>query len=130
MSEIKHIRLINGDEIFGSIVLEEDNQITVGLPLVATDVLTPDGREATSLVPYLPFVDTDKNHCVLKNNMIITCTDVHDAVEDHYNLSLHYVEKSTDRRIQEIEEINQYMRESIVLNEIEEDEDLISVALH
>lgn len=129
MSQIRHIRLLNGDEIFGEILLESDKSITIQSPLVAADHINQDGMEVIALVPYLPFSEEDNDVCEISCDKIITYCSVHEIVEEHYRLSLHMCDKAYNQQLMKIAEVNRFMQESMMLDEMN-DQDLISVSIH
>lgn len=131
MKSIKHIRLVSGEELIGY-VREIENGINVAYPLVSVEHMTMEGKTMVSLTPYLPFTDVDDNECDISSDKIITYSSVHETVEEHYELSLFFAERSLDNQWQRMLKANEFMAESIRLDSLEgnDDLDLVSVAVH
>jgi len=128
MSKIQHIRLCNGDEIFGS-VEHEDEVYVIYEPLISTEIETTTGS-AVVLVSYLPFAKPEHDFIEVSADKIISCVPVHPIVERHYELSLFNSKKAMEKQLERISKVNEYMVESMLLNEIEEDETIISTSFH
>lgn len=128
MSNIQHIRLCNGDEIFGS-TKQENEMYTIYEPLISTEIDTATGS-AVVLLSYLPFTDPDHNYIELSSDKILSCAPVHPIVERHYELSLFNSKKALEKQLERISQVNEYMVETMILDEMENDESIISTSFH
>lgn len=107
---IHHIRLTNGEEIFGH-VERTDNGIIVHKPLQTTEMESDDGSITVGLTSYLPFADD--NFCYLNDVHVITSSKVHPEIERFYFLSCHFTGVRDERRLEEISLTNMKMANMI-----------------
>ena len=100
MTQIYHLRLMNGDELFGTIEKNTNPLVLrVGHPLCTADMET-EGAMTIGLMDYLPFSGND--YCDIQKSHIMTCTQVHDHIEEFYHLSKHFTELSNKDMIEKI----------------------------
>lgn len=129
MSNIYHIRLVNGEELFGELIDINSEEYWIKQPLVSSDIAEHDGTTNIVLTPYLPFTDTDDDVCSLNRDHVITLSKVHPVVEQHYALATYWGNKTMDAQLQKISAVNKYMQESLMLEEMD-DQDLVSTEIH
>lgn len=111
MSNIQHIRLINGEEIIGDIVSEDDCQIWVEGALAVQSASTTSGRSAVVLNKFVPF--SNSNLCCLSRQHIICTSELHDVIKQYYHNSLYFSVQSTNSLIEELIEVNTIMEDAI-----------------
>lgn len=114
VTNINHIRLSNGEEIFGH-VEELDHGIAVHTPLQTTEMEDPDGALSVGLTSYLPFAD--KNVCVFNDVHVITYNKVHPEIERFYFLSCHFTNRADTVRLEDISKTNLKMSD-VIFNEM------------
>ncbi len=94
---ISLIKLVNGEEILGSIISNDEYGIRVQDPLLISierDFKT--GLSGLTLVTYIPYAD-EKN-IILNNNSVITFTEVDIYMTEYYEKSLQYNKKYHDKK--------------------------------
>lgn len=107
---INHIRLANGEEIFGHVEVLDDG-IAVHTPLQTTEMEDDDGTVSVGLTSYLPFAD--ENMCFFDNAHVITYNKVHPEIERFYFLSCHFTQRADGMRLADITNTNQQMTNRI-----------------
>lgn len=105
--EIRHVRLTNGDEIFGHV--EEDEKaggILVHRPMLSVRYQNPDGSIGVGVTSYLPFQVPEKQVCFLKDEHIVTLTPVAQEVENFYHFNCHFSIEADEERLDAIGQTN------------------------
>lgn len=101
--KVQHIRLINGDEIIGSVLGEGSDNITVDHPLVVC-VETTEGGSYLALKKYLPY--SKENIINLQKGHVIAVADLHSDIIKYYFLSLRYSKLNEDNALKTIQALN------------------------
>jgi hypothetical protein len=104
---IKHIRLINGEEIIGNVISNTKTKIVVSEPL-----LVDQNDEYVILTSYLPF--SNPNQCDILKSHIITQSYLHPEMIRYYYYSLKFVNKKDMVMLQEIHKVNSMMQASLL----------------
>jgi len=113
-TEIYHLKLITGEELFGKIT-QEDSGIIVTEPLATSEAETRDGSIGFALISFLQFGDPDiKNTSVFFDHAhVVSCNLVHDEMAEFYTLSKHFIRATDIRRRNNIRDTNVIMLELI-----------------
>ena len=101
--KIQHLRLINGDEVIGAVLGENDGNITVDHPLVVCAEHTEQGSYL-ALKKFLPY--SKENIINFQKGHVISVTDLHDDIIKYYFLSLRYSKISEDSTLKSIQSLN------------------------
>jgi hypothetical protein len=113
MNDIKHIRLINGEEVIAEVLEPLDSQtVCVTNPMLVSEQSTDDGGYQAVLVSYVPF--SVSKTIFLKNDHIITISDLHKEMERHYHYSLKLTCIANTRMIKQIAAVNDAMQSALL----------------
>ncbi|NHJ33121.1 MAG: hypothetical protein FK732_09670 [Asgard group archaeon] len=104
-NNIKHIRLINNDEIIGNLVDTKNGVVTIDKPLVVENFVDDDQREKLVLMNYVSF--SKQEHVELLAGHIITMCNVHDEIEKYYYNSLKAINLREQAMIDTIKDTNE-----------------------
>lgn len=110
MKPIYHIRLNNGDEIFGSIE-ELSDRIIVEQPLCATEIGDQEGNVCIGLIGYLPYSQLSK--CSIDKNHIITFSKVNSVTKKFYQLSKYFTNQHDQLMMEKLNSTSDYMQKLI-----------------
>lgn len=122
---IKHLRLINGDEIIGVVLDENDMFICVDHPLVVCQQQTDAGAFVV-LKKFLPY--TKENIINFQRNHVIASADLHQDIINYYYLSLRLSKLSDDITLKTIRNNNMYIEQ--MLNSRESEVPLKNKVIH
>jgi hypothetical protein len=113
MRQIYHVRLLNGDELFGSVyeIYEDNTKVRIVEPLCTTELEDMEGNVTIGLMDYLPF--SENNQCDVSKGHIISCTKVHPDISNFYELSKHFTEKANSDMLNKIQFTSAQMLDSI-----------------
>jgi len=111
MSNIQYFKLINGTELIADVIFEDEQFVEVKQPLSVEQVPSEDGRDTILLMPYAPFnqtayIEISKSHLIAKYA-------VEPVLENYYKLSAVFTDKHERHLTEEIEQINQRMKDLI-----------------
>jgi hypothetical protein len=120
------LKLINGDEIFGTIAGVDDNGIiTVDNPMSSESRNMSDGSNAMIINRYIPFLR--QNSIELSPVSVVCMGEVSNALTEYYYLSLTYAKTIDEALERNIKTASHFMRESLdsggKIEEIEETND-------
>lgn len=109
IESVKHIRIINGDEVFGIVESESSDKIQINTPMVLEEKYDPSGQTMLTLSKYVPFsvnpiIELQKSH-------VISCEAVHFEMERYYLNSLYYTNKRENVMLDNIASVNKVMEE-------------------
>ncbi len=108
MSDIKHLRLMNGEELISEIYCESNEGFWLINPLYPTSGETGE----TILMRYAPY---DKsNHIKINKEHVLMCTDVHQEMRRHYYLSLKVTADYEKHAMEALRGVNDEMERSLV----------------
>ena len=110
---IKHIRLINGEEIIGNIIGQTKTKWIISEPL-----LVDQNEDYVVLNSYLPF--SDPNQCEISKSHIITMAYLHPEMIRYYYYSLKFVVKKDRIMLQEIHKVNSHMQASLLSEAVDQ----------
>lgn len=108
---IKHLRLINGDEIIGNVpdIIDPTGDVQITNPLMVQERQTERGTVAIVLLRYIPFANNKT--ITLQKNHIIATTTLHPSIEKYYINSLDYSEEFEREMIESIDHANRAMEQ-------------------
>jgi len=94
---ISLIKLINGEEVLGSIVSNDSNGMLVENPLlVSIERDFKSGLSGLTLLTYIPY--SEEQNVLFNNNAVISYTDVDLYMTEYYEKSLAYNRKHHDKK--------------------------------
>lgn len=111
MSNIQYFKLINGTEIIADVTFEDEQYVELQQPLSVEQVPSEDGRDTIMLMPYAAFSQT--SFIEISKSHLITKYTVDPVLESYYKLSVVFTDKHQQFLNQEIEQINQRMKDLI-----------------
>lgn len=92
MTDIRHIRLLNGDELLAKFIGETEIELNLEDPMTITDSTDEaNGLGTLALTKYVPY--NDSKALVLKKYHVLTNTSVTPEFERYYNTSIAYNDK-------------------------------------
>jgi len=110
---VKHIRLVNGNELIGEVLFEDEDFVLIDGPLLVNE-MESDLGSALMLNPYIPY--SQNTCCQIKTDHIVTVTDLHPVMIKHYTLSLKATNRLNQKILDEIDRVNQTM-EALMMEE-------------
>ena len=108
---IKHLRLINGDELVAEVTDEDDNKITTRNPMIVDVITDEHGSTNTVLQTYLKFQES--GICVIDKRHVIVAVPVPDEVCTYYEYSKKLATNYDERFREKIVYANKQMKEYI-----------------
>jgi hypothetical protein len=106
-SRVRHVRLINGEEIVARLGEETENEWIFVDPYVIEDVVMEDGSEVITLARYIPHTEDQVS---ISKDKVMTITPVIDAFEKYYEVSRVYSKTFfEDNATKEIEKVTRMM---------------------
>jgi len=109
MTNVQHMRLINGEEIVADIISETEWSVTVDTPLMIEERKDESGASALIMTKYIPF--SIDNRCELSKDHIITFSNLHPELIKYYHNSILFNGKSESKIVAEICRVNVLMEE-------------------
>ena len=123
---LKHIRLINGEELLGIVLEETKDDWSIQQPLLVEELDSADGSSRKVLTNYIRFSPDKTPTCRISKSHIITVIDVHPEVQKYYENSLIFAKDYDDEFIFSIksanDKMNDYIQDTQQIPYIEEDE--------
>lgn len=123
---LKHIRLINGEELLGIVLEETKDDWNIQQPLLVEELDSADGSSRKVLTNYIRFSSAEIPTCRISKSHIITVIDVHPEVQKYYENSLIFAKDYDDEFIFSIksanDKMNDYIQDTHQIPYIEEDE--------
>lgn len=110
MTNVHHLRLINGEEIVGDILGSDKSTITILNPLLIEEKKDESGSVLV-LTKYIPFNKVQK--CTLQKSHVITLGELHPELERYYSNSLKFSHQTERNMIKEISRVNILMEEAL-----------------
>jgi hypothetical protein len=104
--EIRHLRLINGDEVIGKIVNRLEKSILVQNPYMVVETSTQ-----VMLSKFVPF--SENQTIELKNDHIIACTELHEEMVRYYRNSIMLGKSSSMMALEGLAKVNDAMEQYI-----------------
>jgi hypothetical protein len=102
MSKVLIFKLINGDEIFGTVSgISEFGIVTIDNPMISETRGLPNGNEAMVINRYVPYLKTFQIE--LSPMSILLMGEVTESLQEYYDLSLQYarlIDTALDNNIQ------------------------------
>lgn len=114
--KIQHVRLVNGDELIGDVIIDDHDAIVISHPLLVDEVSNELG-DAMVLNHYIPL--SENTACKIKKIHVVTMTDLHPIMQEHYELSLQTTGRLTERILGEIDRVNQAMKALLMEDSID-----------
>jgi hypothetical protein len=131
-SPVKHIRLINGDEIIGELFKLKKDEVLIKKPMVVSE--REDEATKISTVVLSKYVLFEEEKAIsFRRDHIITLTDVLDEIRSYYYNSLEYNKRFVEPLVQaEIVKVNEVMSavlqqhtNELLMGEMEPSDDLV-----
>lgn len=99
--DIRHFKLITGDDIVGDLIQATETFFVIDNPLVMDEWMdTKSGQSGIVLNKYCPF-STD-NFVEVQRANVVTHYPVHEVVRGYYYTSLRMTEKYTERLLEQL----------------------------
>jgi|SRR3990170_2774093 len=110
--QVKHLRLVNGDELIVELSGSTDNTVLVKKPMLVSEVTDSKTKLSTIVLSkYIMFDDTDIS---LSKNHIVTQSNVLDEIRSYYYNSIEYNKLFLEPAIKnELAKVNHIMKNMI-----------------
>ena len=107
MSNIVHLRLINGDELIAEIEKTTKNELFLLKPMIVSEITDVTSSQSTIILSKYILFDNDVAISISKNH-VITNTSVLKEIESYYRNSIEYNSKFVDPLVEnELVKVNQ-----------------------
>ena len=114
---IKHIRLINGEELLGYLMNETPTELVLSQPLLVEELENEMGIARKVLTNYIRFATGDIE-CKISKAHVITYNDVHPEVKKYYENSLTFAKDYDEEFLLSLKSANDKMHEYITSEQI------------
>jgi hypothetical protein len=128
-SPVKHIRLINGDEIIGELFKLKKDEVLIKKPMVVSE--REDEATKISTVVLSKYVLFEEEKAIsFRRDHIITLTDVLDEIRSYYYNSLEYNKRFVEPLVQAeivkvMSAVLQQHTNELLMGEMEPSDDLV-----
>lgn len=107
---IRHIRLLNGDELITVVTGEDEKNIYCENPLFVDAINDEDGNQRAVLTNYIKYSD-GMPKCTLNKCHVIIAVKVHPEVERYYNNSLIFTKEYDEEFLNNLKNANENLNE-------------------
>lgn len=112
MSDIVHVKLINGDDLVARLIHINDEVIVLEAPMVVEE--RENSMTGASVLVLVKYVHSKDNAITVRRDHVITSGDVHPIFEKYYNISKVYYEKFVEENIySEVEKVTSAMEDAL-----------------